>query len=139
MGSGRVEDDSHSAEIKTLAASVSTSDGVVFVPALTGLGAPCWDPTATGLFTGITRGTTQAHMARAVLEGIAFQIGDILAAMQKDLEKPISSLNVDGGASGVKLRRPKYLEATSLGVREQSPEACTLTLDNLGAKPKPAN
>ncbi|MCM2323620.1 MAG: glycerol kinase GlpK [Oligoflexia bacterium] len=117
-----------SAEIEALAASVPSTDGVVFVPALTGLGAPYWDPSATGMFTGITRGTTRAHMARAVLEGIAFQNVDILAAMQKDLGKPLAALNVDGGASandllmqfqadvlGVTLRRPKHLETTSLG------------------------
>ena len=117
-----------SAEIETLAASVPTSEGVVFVPALTGLGAPYWNPEATGMFTGLTRGTTQAHMARAVLEGIGFQIADVLAAMQKDLGAPILSLNVDGGASannllmqfqsdilGIKLRRPKFTESTSLG------------------------
>jgi glycerol kinase len=117
-----------SAEIETLAASVPHTDGVVFVPALTGLGAPYWDPGATGMFTGITRGTTKAHMARAVLEGIAFQNAEILSAMQKDSGKPLASLNVDGGASannllmqfqadvlGVQLRRPKYLETTSLG------------------------
>lgn len=115
-------------EIEALAASVPSSDGVTFVPALTGLGAPYWEPSATGMFSGITRGTTRAHMARAVLEGIAFQNVDILAAMQKDLGKPLASLNVDGGAAandllmqfqsdilGVRLRRPKFLETTSLG------------------------
>lgn len=117
-----------SSEIEKLAASVSDCDGVVFVPALTGLGAPYWEPTATGMFTGMTRGTTSAHLARAILEGIAFQNADILLAMQKDLGKPITQLNVDGGASAnnllmqfqadvldVKLCRPKYLETTSLG------------------------
>ncbi len=116
------------AEIEELAGSVPDSDGVVFVPALTGLGAPYWEPGATGMFTGITRGTNRGHMARAVLEGIAFQNVDILQAMQKDLGKPLSHLNVDGGASannllmqfqsdvlGVKLHRPRYLETTSLG------------------------
>ena len=115
-------------EIEALAASVPDSDGVTFVPALTGLGAPWWNPEATGMFTGLTRGTTQAHMARAILEGIAFQNADILSAMQKDLGSPIESLNVDGGAAannllmqfqsdilGVRLRRPRYLETTSLG------------------------
>jgi glycerol kinase len=119
---------SDSSAIEELAAQVPTTEGVVFVPALTGLGAPYWNPTATGMFTGITRGTTQAHMARAVLEGIAFQNVDILSAMEKDLGKPLTTLNVDGGASannllmqfqsdvlGVQLRRPKYLETTSLG------------------------
>ena len=116
------------AEVEKLAESVQSSEGVMFVPALTGLGAPYWDPNATGLFTGLTRGTTQAHLARAVLDGIALQNADILTAMQKDLGKPLTSLNVDGGAAannllmqiqadvlGVTLRRPRYLETTSLG------------------------
>ena len=116
------------AEIEGLAASVPSSEGVIFVPALTGLGAPYWNAAATGMFTGITRGTTRAHMARAVLEGIAFQNAEILIAMQKDLGKPLSCLNVDGGAAandllmqiqadvlGIELKRPKYLETTSLG------------------------
>ncbi|MBI4926096.1 MAG: glycerol kinase GlpK [Bdellovibrio sp.] len=115
-------------EIEELAQSVTSSDGIVFVPALTGLGAPHWNPCATGMFTGLTRGTTKAHMARAVLEGIAFQNADILLAMQNDLGRPLKSLNVDGGAAannlliqfqadvlGVELKRPKYLETTSLG------------------------
>jgi glycerol kinase len=117
-----------SSEIETLAAQVNDSEGVMFVPALTGLGAPYWDPDARGLFSGLTRGTTRAHMARAVLEGIAFQIADILTAMQKDLGRNLEGLNVDGGASAnnllmqfqadvlsVPLKRPKYLETTSLG------------------------
>jgi glycerol kinase len=117
-----------SSEIEALAASVQSTEGVVFVPALTGLGAPYWDAGATGMFTGLTRGTGRAHMARAVLEGIAFQNAEILIAMQKDSGKPLASLNVDGGASannlmmqfqadvlGTKLRRPRYLETTSLG------------------------
>jgi glycerol kinase len=117
-----------SAEIETLAASVDSSDGVTFVPALTGLGAPHWSPDSTGLFTGITRGTTKAHLARAVLEGVAFQIADLLSAMQQDLGRPLEGLNVDGGAAannlmmqfqadilGVRLKRPKYLETTALG------------------------
>jgi glycerol kinase len=117
-----------SSEIEELARSVPDTDGVVFVPALTGLGAPYWDPAARGMFTGLTRGTNQGHMARAVLEGIAFQNAEILIAMQKDLGKPLECLNVDGGASAndllmqfqadildVELRRPRYLETTSLG------------------------
>ena len=119
---------SNSSEIETLAAGCESTEGVVFVPALTGLGAPYWNPEATGMLTGITRGTTQSQVARAILEGIGFQIADILTAMQKDVGTPIVGLNVDGGASannllmqfqsdilGVKLRRPKYLESTSLG------------------------
>lgn len=124
-GLGLIQD---AGEVESLAASVPTSDGVVFVPALTGLGAPHWVPDATGLFTGITRGTTRAHLARAVLEGIAFQNADILEAMTKDMGKPIEGLNVDGGASandllmqmqadilGTRLRRPACLESTSMG------------------------
>ena len=87
---------------------------MVFVPALTGLGAPYWDPNATGMFTGITRGTTRAHMARAVLEGIAFQNADILTAMQKDLGKPLTHMNVDGGASANNLLM--QFQADILGV-----------------------
>ena len=115
-------------QIEALAQTVATSEGVVFVPALTGLGAPHWDPDATGMLTGITRGTKPGHIARAVLEGIAFQNFDILLAMVKDMGKSLTSLNVDGGASsndllmqfqasilGVELHRPKDLETTSLG------------------------
>jgi glycerol kinase len=117
-----------SAEIEPLARSVPSTNGLVFVPALTGLGAPYWAPNATGLFTGITRGTTRAHFARAVLEGIAFQNSDILCAMQQDLQVPLKALHVDGGAAannflmqfqsdllGIPLRRPQFLETTSLG------------------------
>ncbi len=117
-----------SSEVEALAASVPSSEGVVFVPALTGLGAPYWDPHATGMLTGLTRGTTQAHVARATLEGIAFQNVAILEAMQKDSKKPLRALSVDGGASannllmqiqadllGVELKRPNYLGSTSLG------------------------
>ena len=117
-----------SKDIEKLAKSVESSEGVTFVPALTGLGAPHWEAKATGMITGITRGTTSGHIARATLEGIAFQNADILKAMQKDLGKPLSSLNVDGGAAandlllqfqadilGVELVRPEFLESTSLG------------------------
>ncbi|MGE0616465.1 MAG: glycerol kinase GlpK [Bacteriovoracia bacterium] len=117
-----------SSEIEPLAASVPSSDGVVFVPALTGLGAPHWDAQATGMLTGLTRGSTSAHIARSVLEGVAFQIADILSAMEKDLGKPLRALNVDGGACAnnlmmqfqsdilnVELARPKFLGTTSLG------------------------
>lgn len=124
-GLGLIKDASES---ESLATSVNSSDGVVFVPALTGLGAPYWDPHATGMLTGLTRGTTKAHITRAVLEGIAFQNADLLEAMQKDMGKPLQSLNVDGGGAAnnflmqfqsdimsTKLKRPKYLETTSLG------------------------
>jgi glycerol kinase len=117
-----------SSEIEKLARSVSSSDGVVFVPSLTGLGAPYWDPHATGMITGLTRGTGPGQIARATLEGIAYQNADLLIAMQKDLGKTLESLNVDGGACsnnllmqiqsdilGCKLQRPRYVETTSLG------------------------
>ncbi len=115
-------------EIEELAASVSDSGGVVFVPALAGLGAPHWRPEARGLFSGITGGTTKAHLARAVLEGIAMQIADILGAMESDAGIALSELKVDGGAARNDLLmqfqsdilktqcvRPTVLETTALG------------------------
>jgi glycerol kinase len=115
-------------EVEALAASVPDSGGVVFVPALAGLGAPHWRPEARGLLCGITGGTTKAHIARAVLEGVALQIGDILQAMAADAGAPLQSLRVDGGAAkndllmqaqadilGVEIRRPTVLETTALG------------------------
>ncbi|MEC8423274.1 MAG: glycerol kinase GlpK [Myxococcota bacterium] len=119
---------STAAEIEQLAGSVEDSGGVVFVPALAGLGAPHWRPDARGLFTGITGGTTKAHIARAVLDGIALQIGDILRAMSADAGTPLTELKVDGGAArnnllmqfqadvlGVTCVRPTVLETTALG------------------------
>jgi glycerol kinase len=119
---------SQSAEIEKLAASVDTSDGVVFVPALVGLGAPRWNPDARGIITGITRGTTAAHLARATLEGIAFQVRDVVEAMRQDLQSRVGFLRVDGGAAGndllvqfqadvlqVEIHRPTILETTALG------------------------
>jgi glycerol kinase len=115
-------------EIEELAATVKTTDGVEFVPALTGLGAPYWRAEARGLICGITRGTTAAHIARATLEAMALQNAEILLAMQKDLGKKMKSLKVDGGATinnllmqiqadylGAKVVRPKVIETTSLG------------------------
>lgn len=90
---------SDSAETEGLALSVEDNAGVYFVPALTGLGAPYWDPFAKGTITGITRGTTAAHIARAALEGIAFQTMDIVGAMQADAQVGLGDLKVDGGAS----------------------------------------
>jgi glycerol kinase len=86
-------------EIEELARRVPSSDGVVFVPALAGLGAPHWDPDARGTISGITRGTTSAHLARATLEGIAFEVRDLLDAMSKDAGRSLARLRVDGGAS----------------------------------------
>jgi glycerol kinase len=116
------------ADIEALAASVPDSGGVVFVPALTGLGAPHWRSEARGLISGITRGTGAAQLARATLEGIALQIFDLARAMTEDRGKPLELLKVDGGASANNLLmqlqadlldlpvvRPKMLETTALG------------------------
>ena len=118
----------NAAEIEDLAATVPDSGGVVFVPALAGLGAPHWKPEARGLLWGLTGGTTKAHIARAVLDGIALQIGDILRAMSQDLGAPLKELRVDGGAARNDLLmqrqcdvletpcvRPMQLETTALG------------------------
>ncbi len=115
-------------EIERLARSVPSSDGVVFVPALAGLGAPHWDQGARGSITGLTRGTTAAHLARATLEGIAFEVRDLLDAMSKDAKRPLKVLRVDGGASendllmqfqadvaDVTVERPVDVESTGRG------------------------
>ncbi|UHO37903.1 glycerol kinase GlpK [Chryseobacterium capnotolerans] len=115
-------------EVNNLAASVEDNGGVYFVPALTGLGAPHWDQYARGTIVGITRGTTDAHIARATLEGIAFQVYDIVKSMEADSGRASLELRVDGGASasnllmqiqsdlfGFKITRPKTLETTALG------------------------
>ena len=117
-----------SADINTLAATVEDNGGVYFVPALTGLGAPYWDSYARGAFFGITRGTTDGHLARATLEGIAFQVYDIVKAMEADAGAQTRELRVDGGASmsdylmqtqadifGFDIVRPKTVETTALG------------------------
>ena len=117
-----------SSEVEALASQVPDNGGVHFVPALTGLGAPYWDSYAKGTITGITRGTTAAHIARAALEGIAFQTMDIVAAMGKDAGVPLKELKVDGGASrdnllmqfqadviGANVIRPQVTETTALG------------------------
>lgn len=119
---------SSSSEVEKLAASVPDTGGVYFVPALTGLGAPYWDPDARGLITGISRGTTVAHIARAALDGIAYQTYDIVKAMERDASMPIRKLKVDGGASrndllmqfqsdilSTDVLRPKVTETTALG------------------------
>jgi glycerol kinase len=111
------------AETEPIARTVPDSGGVVFVPALTGLGAPHWDPQARGLVVGITRGTTRAHLVRATLEAIAFEVRDVLEVMPR-----LASLRVDGGASGndllcqlqadqlgVPVERPTIVETTGLG------------------------
>ena len=85
--------------IEELAASIKSTDGVYLVPAFVGLGAPHWNDAARGLITGLTRGTTQAHLARATLESIAYQIRDIFDVMQTEAGTPLQMLRVDGGAS----------------------------------------
>jgi glycerol kinase len=117
-----------SAEIERLAASVPDSGGVYLVPAFAGLGAPHWDQYARGTITGLTRGTTAAHLARAALEGIAFQVADVLDVMKQDSGIFLNELRADGGASannllmqfqadllGVPVVRPKVLETTAFG------------------------
>ena len=117
-----------SSEIEALAASVPDNGGVYFVPALTGMGAPYWDQYAHGVICGITRGSTSAHIARAALEGIAFQTMDIVNAMEKDAGVRLSELKVDGGASRNNLMmqfqadildtnviRPEVTETTAMG------------------------
>ncbi len=116
------------AEVEQLAASVESSDDVYVIPAFAGLGAPHWDSYARGAIIGITRGTTKAHLARAALDGIAFQVADVLDAMKDDAQIPIQELRVDGGASAnnllmqfqadilqVPVVRPKVIETTALG------------------------
>lgn len=116
------------AEIEALAGEVKETGEVVFVPALAGLGAPHWRAEARGLFAGIDRSTTRAHLARAVLEGVALQICDLVAAMQKDSGQALPTLKVDGGASannllmqlqadllGLPVVRPKNLQTTAFG------------------------
>src|SRR4051812_45226540 len=112
-------------ETAAIAATVDSSDGVVFVPALTGLGAPHWDPRARGLIIGLTRGTTRAHIVRATLEAIAFEVRDVLSTMPAD---GANALRVDGGASandllcqlqadqiGLAVERPEIVETTAMG------------------------
>ena len=118
----------NASDIEALAASVPDSGGVIVVPAFAGLGAPHWRPDARGAITGLTRGTTRAHLARATLEGIALQNVDILRAMERDAARPLTVLKVDGGASandllmqfqsdvlGVEISRPEMVETTALG------------------------
>ena len=117
-----------SSEIEAMAKAVPDSGGVVFVPALAGLGAPHWRQEARGLICGLDRGSTKHHLARAILEGIAFQIHDLAAAMSKDIGRPMPMFRVDGGASQndllmqfqadllqTPIERPKMVETTALG------------------------
>jgi glycerol kinase len=116
------------AEIEGLARTVADAGDVVFVPALTGMGAPHWDPHARGAIVGITRGTTRAHLARATLEAIAFEVRDVVDIMVSEAGLEVPELSADGGASandllmqlqadqlGVPVRRPVVTETTALG------------------------
>ncbi|MEX2592960.1 MAG: glycerol kinase GlpK [Anditalea sp.] len=118
----------HAKESEHLATSLKDNDGVYFVPALTGLGAPYWDQDARGSFFGITRGTTSAHFSRAALEAIAYQVNDVLKAMEKDSGESTKEMKVDGGAVEnnflmqfqtdliqCEVKRPKITETTALG------------------------
>lgn len=118
----------HARQSEALATSLASNEGVYFVPALTGLGAPYWDQDARGAFFGITRGTTSAHFARAALESVAYQVYDVLKAMEKDSNLPTRELKVDGGATennflmqfqadilDCTVKRPKMRETTALG------------------------
>jgi glycerol kinase len=117
-----------SSEVEELAASVPDTGGVYFVPAMTGLGSPYWDPYARGTIVGITRGTTRGHLARAAIEAMAFQTRDVIEAMSREAGVSLQELRVDGGASandamlrfqadqlGVVVRRPAVQETTALG------------------------
>ncbi len=118
----------HASETEALAASLEGNDGVYFVPALTGLGSPHWDPLARGTIVGLTRGTGRAHLARATLEAIAYQTVDALEAMGRASSEPLSELRADGGATanrwlmqfqadvlGVPVVVPEIAETTALG------------------------
>ncbi len=128
-----------SSEVEALARTVDTTDGVEFVPALTGLGAPYWRPEARGVICGLTRGVTKAHIARATLEAMALQNVEILQTMEKDLGKKIKGVRVDGGAAandllmqlqadycGINVVRPKNLETTALGAAFMAGLGCGL-------------
>lgn len=118
----------NAADVEALARSVPSSEGVSFVPALSGLGAPYWDADARGVICGITRGTTAAHIARATIEGVALSVTDLLLAMGDDLGKPLGRMRVDGGAANnnlllqhqadtadITIERPMELESTARG------------------------
>ena len=119
---------SSAAETEGLAASVPDTGGVYFVPAFVGLGAPYWNPHARGLITGLTRGTTKAHIVRAALEAMAYQVHDLLAEMRREFRADISSIRADGGAAannwlmqfqadilGIPVLRPQNIETTATG------------------------
>jgi glycerol kinase len=115
-------------ECDRLARSVPSTDGVYFIPALTGLAAPYWNPQARGMLLGLSRGTNRAHICRAVLEAIAYQVADVIDCMKKESALPLKELRVDGGCAnsdflmqlqadllGIRILRPETTEATALG------------------------
>ena len=119
---------SASPDVEGMAASVESAENLMFVPAFTGLGAPHWDPYASGMIIGIQRSTQIGHIARAALESIAFQVADVLQAMERDTQHPLHELRVDGGAAANDIlmqfqadllqrpvRRPAVLESTAMG------------------------
>jgi glycerol kinase len=138
----------HAADSERLAGSVDDNGGVYFVPALTGLGAPHWDPHARGAIFGITRGTTSAHLTRAALESICFQVDEVLQLLSAESGTPIVQLRIDGGASAnnilaqfqadisaVEVVRPANLETTALGAAYLAGIATGLwTIDELNQK-----
>ena len=126
-----------SAMSERMAVSLPDNQGVYFVPALTGLGAPYWDAEARGAIYGITRATTAGHLARAALEAMCYQSKDVFSAMEKDSGYKIRSLKVDGGAAannflcqfqsdmlGIEVVRPRVIESTSLGAAYLAGLAC---------------
>jgi glycerol kinase len=137
-----------SAEVGPLAASVDGTDGVVVVPAFAGLGSPWWDPYARGTILGITRGTSRAHIARAVVEAMAFQTRDVVEAMERSSGRAVRALRADGGASAMPLllqlqadqlqvpvARPAVLDTTALGAAYLAglAEGMWTSLDDLAA------
>ncbi len=138
-----------SREVEALARSVPDAGGVLLVPAFAGLGAPHWDAYARGAMLGLTRGTTAAHVARAALESIAYQSAEVLLAMQRDAQRELSELRVDGGATandlllqfqadllGVPVVRPRVVETTALGAAYLAGLAVGVwkTLDEIAAQ-----
>jgi glycerol kinase len=130
-------------EVNELAAQVDDAGGVVLVPAFTGLGAPHWDASARGAILGLTRGTTAAHLARATLEGIAFQVAEVVAAMERDSGTAIPELRVDGGACasdfllqiqadllGISVARPTDIESTVRGAAMLAGHAARIASDS---------
>jgi glycerol kinase len=118
----------NAAEVETLAATVADSGGVSFVPAFVGLGAPYWDPEARGIIAGLTQDSTSGHLARAALEAICFQTVDVVRCMERDTDRRLNALRVDGGAVvndllmqlqadllGIPVERPRVNETTALG------------------------